>query len=362
MSQSEQSSNQNRIVDLKVSGHLMALDAGLYCIFNAPGQPASEANGLPGIRLSTAPGTAPGAVSITGFDTDGWLGASHGAALIRVTAPRAEVLVTFYQAPTSQRETPKLQVLRLNDAAPAAVPVAAKPAAPIAPIAAAAQAPAATKAPPPAPVENPEIAAHVERRGDVATRIGDWTGEPGSRAWIEGFGIAPAALITAEDIEYQAVLGKGWLSPWAQGGQYCGSKGMALPILGLRVRLKGAAAEKFAVSIEASFTDGTTVGPIDDTITAEAESLAPLEAFRLRILPKTAASTPKATRGRKPAAVATPVTKPAVVAAPTKPAAKRAPAKLVAAPAKQPTPITAARGRAKPAKPVIADTRRKRAG
>jgi hypothetical protein len=31
------------------------------------------------------------------------------------------------------------------------------------------------------------------------------------------------------DIEYQAVLGRGWLSPWIEGGKFCGSRGMALP-------------------------------------------------------------------------------------------------------------------------------------
>ena len=50
-------------------------------------------------------------------------------------------------------------------------------------------------------------------------------------------GIAP------EDIEYQAVLGRNWLSPWVEGGKFCGSRGMALPLLGLKVRLKGAAAK-----------------------------------------------------------------------------------------------------------------------
>jgi len=369
MSQSEQTNKQNRIVDLKVSGHLMTLDAGLYCIFNAPGQPASEQNGLPGIRLSSAPGAPKDAVVITGFDEDGWLGASHGAALVRVMAPGSQVLVTFYQSTESQRETPKLQVLRLNDAAAASAAHAATPIQPLqaaAPAAPAKATPAKAAAPvaTPAPIENPEIAAHIERRGDVIARIGDWMGEPGSQAWIEGFGIAPTSLITAEDIEYQAVLGKGWLSPWAQGGQYCGSKGMALPILGLRVRLKGEAADKFKVSVEASFTDGSTAGPVDDTMTAEAESLAPLEAFRLVITPRaaSAAAAPaaKGAKAKKPAVA------PVVVAAPAKAAkqvAAPAPKRTVAKPA--PVVVAPTRGRpsaATRAKATIGDARRKRAG
>ena len=69
--------------------------------------------------------------------------------------------------------------------------------------------------------------------------LGDWLGEKGSKRWIEGFGIAPTKLLEPKDLEYQAVLGKGWLSPWVEGGQFCGSRGMALPILGLRLRLRG---------------------------------------------------------------------------------------------------------------------------
>ena len=74
--------------------------------------------------------------------------------------------------------------------------------------------------------------AHVQGQGDVGGQLGAWIGERGSKRWIEGFAIAPAGGIPADDIEYQAVLGRGWLSPWVEGGQFCGSRGMALPILG----------------------------------------------------------------------------------------------------------------------------------
>ncbi len=125
----------------------------------------------------------------------------------------------------------------------------------------------------------------MQRRGDVLTRLGDWMGVRGSQNWIEGFAIAPSRFVELADIEYQAVLGKGWLSPWAEGGTYCGSRGMALPILGLRVRLKNDASERHEVRLSATFTDGTAIGPVDGTETAEAPSLAPLEAFLVEILP-----------------------------------------------------------------------------
>ncbi|MFT9387850.1 MAG: hypothetical protein ABF577_12805, partial [Acetobacter sp.] len=132
-----------------------------------------------------------------------------------------------------------------------------------------------------------EMGAHIQCRGDVHGALGQWMGEPGSRVWVEGFGIVPGGTLGAADIEYQAVLGKGWLSPWMEGGDYCGSRGMALPVLGLAVRLKGDAASRFTCRVSASFTDGTRAGPVDTGVPVAAESLAPLEAFLVEILPVT---------------------------------------------------------------------------
>ncbi len=39
----------SRIAELMVSGNLMTLDTGLFCVFQAPGSPLPDpANGLPG--------------------------------------------------------------------------------------------------------------------------------------------------------------------------------------------------------------------------------------------------------------------------------------------------------------------------
>jgi hypothetical protein len=328
MSKPGEAPNSNRVIELKAAAHLMSLDAGVFCVYHAPNQPSAGSDGLPGVRISEAPGAAAGNVSIRTFADDGWIGATGGAALIRVMRGPAQVLVTTYQASASVSESPRLQVVQLAGAAAPAPAVAAAASRPV----------QAAVAPPPAPTPAPveasataagqpaalpgkaEIAAHIQRRGDVLSRIGEWMGTPGSQFWIEGFGIAPNGGIPVEDIEYQAVLGKGWLSPWAEGGQYCGSRGMALPILGLRVRLKGESAKTHACRLTATFTDGTKVGPIDDSMAAEAESLAPLEAFLIEIVPAESAVAPKTGRGRKPAlaapVAAAPVTAPSAEAAP----------------------------------------------
>lgn len=253
---------QGRVAELRVSGHLMTLDAGLFCVFQAAGSPPPDATtGLPGVRISQAPGVAgrPDAVSISTFRQDGWLNGT--AALVRVAQGPAQVLVTVYQSPRQGPEAaPRLQVLRLSGdaAAPGVAAVAA-------------------------PKADPEIIAHVQRTGDVGGMLGDWIGNRGSKAWVEGFAVKPREGVAAEDIEYQAVLGRGWLSPWVEGGKFCGSRGMALPLLGLKVRLKGAAAKQWTCSYEATFTDGSAAGPVGAEEPCEAESLASLEAFRIEL-------------------------------------------------------------------------------
>ncbi len=77
------------VTELKVSAHLMQLDAGVYCVYNTPGSaPPDPATGLPGARLSLPPGQAAGMLTITGFNADGWLGTPDAAALVRVARGR----------------------------------------------------------------------------------------------------------------------------------------------------------------------------------------------------------------------------------------------------------------------------------
>ena len=277
---SARASNQRLVSELKVSGHLMNLDAGLFCIVQTPAKSNDPAAGLPGVRISLPPGPAsrPEAVSIKSFRDDGWLHGGGDAALVRVVGGPAQILVTVYQAMGTQDGAPNIQVLRLIEPATSA---SAAPAP--APVGAAQAAPAEARTSPP---EVMDLVAHIKERGDVGGHIGQWLGEPGSKRWIEGFAIAPLKDISASDIEYQAVLGRGWLSPWVEGGQFCGSRGMALPLLGVRIRLRGEAAEKFDCSYSASFVDGGKIGPVHGGEACEAENLAAVEALLVTIRPK----------------------------------------------------------------------------
>ena len=93
-------------------------------------------------------------------------------------------------------------------------------------------------------------------------------------------------MIAAGDVEYQGVLGRGWLSPWVDNGKFCGSRGMALPLLGLNLRLKGAAAKEYTARYSATFVDGSAVGPVDEGTACEAPGLAALESFLIELVPK----------------------------------------------------------------------------
>ena len=321
------------ITELKVSAHLMLLDPGVFCVFNSPdAAPPDGRTGLPGVRLSAAPapGGFGGQVSLSGFSDDGWLGGVDGAALVRVSGGPAQVLVTVYQSAEGGHEPPKLQVLRLTETP--------------APNARRAQ-PQAQPQPQPQHEASPqggqagplEVAAHIYGRGDVAGRLGEWMGERGSKRWIEGFGLQPARGVPPSEIEYQAVLGRGWLSPWVEGGQFCGSRGMSLPILGLRVRLKGASAQHYTPVIAATFVDGAQIGPVGDGETCEAPSLAALEAFIVILQPKQATA---------PASTPAPAQLPP--AAPQPAAAKRRAAKTVPPAKTAAKPLAPAKPAAKP--------------
>ena len=267
---------QGLVTELQVSAHLMQLDAGVYCVYHSPGSaPPDATTGQPAARQSLPPGLPSTNVMITGFREDGWLGALDSAAMIRVTQGPAQILMTIYQS-AGLSQPPRLQVTKLVDGVQ------------VSPVAQGGEPQTGQNSgmAPAALAENADISAHVQRRGDILARLGEWVGERNSKLWVEGFALSPrGAELAPEDIEYQAVLGRGWLSPWSEGAQYCGSRGMALPILGLRVRLRGRAQTTHRVQVSGTFTDGTAIGPVGAGEACEAESLAPLEAFLVEVVP-----------------------------------------------------------------------------
>jgi len=265
-----QSDAADRITSVPADVSLMTLDAGLYCVVVQPSPAADAQSGLPGVRITPAPGLHAGEVVVRTIAEDGWMTGFGDAALVRVIGGPGRVMVSIYHRPgAGPAGAPNLKVLPLMATQPTALPAA--PPVPAANL----------PAPAPTPVD---MVAHIQTRGDVGAHFGQWLGEPGSGLWIEGFAVAPIAGVALTDIEYQAVLGRGWLSPWVEGGQYCGSRGMALPILGLRVRLRGEAAAAYQVKVSASFVDGAKSGPVSGGESCEAPSLAAIEAILIELV------------------------------------------------------------------------------
>ena len=261
-----------QVEELKVTGHLMTLPPGLFCVINEINPGGARANGMPGVRISPPPAGGQN-VEISGFRSDGWLSAEGDATLVRIRKQPSQILVTIYQLPHEEEAKPRLQVRQLLGASETGdvLPPHALQAQ------AAAVAAAAAKA---------NVMAHIQSRGDVGTVFGEWLGESGSNNWVEGFAINAPEGVAAADFTYQAVLGRGWLSPWVEAGQYCGSRGMALPLLGLRIRLSGEAAELYEITYSASFVGGAQAGPVGNDETCEAETLAPLEAIQIILTPR----------------------------------------------------------------------------
>jgi hypothetical protein len=127
------------------------------------------------------------------------------------------------------------------------------------------------------------VTAHVQMAGDVFAAASEWCGTPGSGLWIEGFNISVLTGPVGTMLEYRVTYPDGTLSPWTRAGQYCGTRGQAQPVAGLSLRLTGPAADLLDLSYEASFIDGSRIGPVGAGEICAAETRSALEAFRIKI-------------------------------------------------------------------------------
>mgnify|MGYP004523097173 CR=1 FL=1 len=103
------------------------------------------------------------------------------------------------------------------------------------------------------------LRAHVSLRGDLAAPRGHWICGPDAPGRIEG--IEMRGVAADLPLEYQvASAGRdaGW-SPWAKAGTYAGTRGKALPIIGLRVRFLPDAAPGLALRADGVFLGASVV-------------------------------------------------------------------------------------------------------
>jgi Glycosyl transferase family 2 len=256
---------QERVDDMEVSQELVQLGRGLFSLALVA-TPSNDKTGLPAARVSLAPAPdpRPDAVNISTVRSDGWLTLHDEPALVRVNADDVQLLVTLcWQAADGPEAKPRLSWRRLNAVYDDAQNLDRKT--PVAP-------PSASSA---------EVLVHVHDVGDIEGSLGQWIGQPQSRRWIEGFHILPTQSVASDEIQYRAVLGQNWYSPWLNGGSFCGSRGLALPLRGFCIRLLGAAATKYVCIYTARFVDGSQASAASPADVCAAVTFAPLEAFQV---------------------------------------------------------------------------------
>jgi hypothetical protein len=141
-----------------------------------------------------------------------------------------------------------------------------------------------------------QISTHIRARGDRKFTDVPWAGRAGPGMWIESFSVQPLQALLARDIEYKALTGNGFETPWVSDDLMCGTRGMAVPLIGFAVRLK-ASAETADYDCEYSgyFQSGKVSGPFRNGAPCRS-SVAndPLEGLQVRIVkrPATAATKP----------------------------------------------------------------------
>jgi hypothetical protein len=251
---------------LEATAQVLDFEPGLYSveILSAETTRAREGLVLPCLKLEPITPFSPGAgrAFVAALSEGGVLAPGAHPTYVRAEGGKASVLLTIYKV-AGARVAPELRVRMIGGA----------------------EQPAARQEEAGLPSVKLTVLAHIERTGDVTGEGGRWVGTPGSAAPIEGFSITPQGReLRPEDIEYQAVLGTDWNTPWMRGGQFCGSRGMSLPLLGLRVRLVGKAANLFRCSIWASFVGEGEMGPIAGGHLVAKDGV-PLEAVRVVVEP-----------------------------------------------------------------------------
>ena len=130
-----------------------------------------------------------------------------------------------------------------------------------------------------------EILAHIRHQGDKQFINTPWAGRLGKGMWIESFNVNPLEYLSANDIEYKALTGSGFETPWISNAALCGTKGMSIPIVGFAVRLKqNSRTAELQCEYSAIFYSGTVVGPFKNGKPCRSNiSGDPIEGIQIRI-------------------------------------------------------------------------------
>lgn len=264
---------------------VLQLGAGLYMASVRSGAPRAAAPGLrlPALHVTTVPGTPAGRVDfVPNLPLNGlWVSAPGDLLVFRVQAPGATVVLTSMRAEGAAELAIKLEKLDGSDrAAPASAAPAAVPKAP---------APVAGRGP--GDGLRVQVGAHIRGRGDMTFTDSLWAGKLGKGYWLESFSVTPLESLTARDVEYKGLTASGFESPWMSDGNSCGTRGMAIPLVGFAIRAKGSAAQAYDVEYSGQFQSGVVVGPLrNGTPCRSTMPNDPLEAIQVKLLKRAGAA------------------------------------------------------------------------
>ena len=268
---------------LSASVQVLPLPPGLY-LFSvkaaAPSQTRSSGElTLPAVHVGLGPGMHSEQVEfVSGPDTQGaWLFAPGDLLVTKVKGSGVTLVMTSVRAPGG--DALSIKVERLESRAEAGSTAAAAP----------------TVMPPAVPaVRDPsrtghvpmQISAHIRARGDVSYTDVPWAGRVAPGLWVEAFCVRPLEQFGASDIEYKGLTGSGFETPWLSDDKMCGTKGMAVPLVGFAVRLKpGSVTSEYDCEYSGYFQSGVTVGPLRNGAPCRSTvANDPLEGIQVRLM------------------------------------------------------------------------------
>jgi GT2 family glycosyltransferase len=285
---------------LSASVKVLPLPAGVYLFsVKTAGKAPPKLNGqlsLPAVHVGLGPGVRADDVEfVAGPNTHGaWLFAQGDLLVTKTNGQGATLIMTSLRAPGGDVLSIKVEKLDNRAESSAGIDVAA-----------------AGKhhdgAPSQAMQEDQivplQVAAHVRARGDMTFTDVPWAGRISPGLWIESYSVKPLHRLKPSDIEYKGLTGSGFETPWLTDEKMCGTKGMAVPLVGFAVRLKPSpATAEYECEYSGYFQSGVTIGPLRNGAPCRSTvANDPLEGIQVRLLKRTFAA---ASLENKPAATA----------------------------------------------------------
>jgi hypothetical protein len=304
---------------LTATAEAITLNQGLYLFYVRTASPVRETTGtenltLPAVQIGLAPGVASENVNfISGPQTRGtWLCEPGNMIVAKISGAPATLILTSIRKAGGQPLA--IDVDRLDGRTAVGEPtrpaaeqpaVLAMPAIDHAATGQRAQEASALPAPSPQADVRCEIVAHVQNQGDLSFVDAEWAGEVSQHLWIENFRIRPLNGVAPEDIEYKGLTINGYETPWIAGGEECGTRQMATPLIAFAVRMRsrnGTPTAAYDCEYSGHFQSGTVVGPVaNGTPCRSTVPNDPLEGIRVRITARKPVTTRSSAGTRKPA-------------------------------------------------------------